>query len=155
MEDFMLPGEGEGDTHLASCVETILRKADRLSPSQVHDLMTILTHYSDDSDSFQYGADFDLKEEITAQIRAVRALRGKVLLPSGQLHPDIEPREAKEIITTGSTLISTLMKYHEQIVNMDRQQAVETAIIDTVKLLNQKYQEIFFDKMKENLERIK
>lgn len=91
-----------------------------------------------------YGADFDIASEINDQIRVVRALRSTIVDEDGSLKDGIAPREAKEMISAGSTMLASLMKFHEKVINQDRMRAVETATIDTIKTLPEQQQDDFF-----------
>lgn len=81
----------------------------------------------------EYGASFDLASEVEAQIAAVRAVRSTVMSPGGQILPGVSSREAKEVISSGSTLLTTLMKFHEKVVNMDRLRKLESAMLEVLR----------------------
>lgn len=95
-----------------------------------------------------YGAEFDLAEEVEQQIKAVRAIRANVFDSNGNLRSSVSSREAKEIISTGSTMLGTLMKYHEKVMNMERLRKLEQAVIEALMDAD----EAFKDKVMENLE---
>lgn len=101
-----------------------------------------------------YDASFSLLEEVQAQVIAVRAVRNQIIEPNGTIKPDISTREAKEVVSSGSTLLNTLMKFHPQIMNMDRQLKLETSIIEVLskegKGLKDKVMKLFEDKFEED-----
>lgn len=79
-----------------------------------------------------YGADFSMAEELQAQIAAVRAVRDRIMMRDGSLSTDISTREAKEVISSGSTLLGTLMKYHEKVMNMERLRLLEASVVEAL-----------------------
>jgi hypothetical protein len=79
-----------------------------------------------------YGADFDLADEVEQQIAAVRAIR-EFVMPGGRLAGGITSREAKEVVTSGASLLASLMKFHSGIVNMDRLRNLERAVVEVLK----------------------
>lgn len=104
----------------------------------------------------EYGADFDMIEEVNEQIKAVRALRSSVLDPvTGQVRDDKSSRDVKEIVSTSATLLTSLMKFHEKIINQDRMRALEQATIEVVKDLSPEAQEKFFTALEEKYAQIK
>lgn len=99
-----------------------------------------------------YGADFSLANELESQIRAVRAVRERVIDSRGQLQDDITTREAKEVIASGSTLLGTLMKYHEKVVNMERMRLLEQSVIEVLEEEDEEVKDRVLMKMEEKLE---
>jgi hypothetical protein len=79
-----------------------------------------------------YDANFSMADELRAQIMAVRAVRDRIMTVEGNLVADISTREAKEVISSGSTLVGTLMKYHEKVVNMERLRVLEQSVIEAL-----------------------
>lgn len=79
-----------------------------------------------------YNASFDLGDEVEQQIRAVRAIRAQVFDANGNMRSDISSREAKEVISTGSTMLATLMKYHEKVQNMERLRKLELSVMEAL-----------------------
>jgi len=80
-----------------------------------------------------YGADYDMKSEVENLITAARALKNSVMYPNGDIRPGITPREMKEVVTSTSSLISLLMKSHEQLMNFDRQRILEQSTVDVLR----------------------
>lgn len=101
-----------------------------------------------------YGADFDIREEINSQIGLVRMMRRNITTETGRLKTDTATRDIKEVIAAGTTLTTLLMKSHEQILNADRQRAIERAMNDAVKTLDKEAQDVFFNKLEELFELI-
>jgi hypothetical protein len=80
-----------------------------------------------------YGADYDLKSEVENLITAARALKNSVMYANGDIKPGITPREMKEVVTSTSSLISLLMKSHEQLMNFDRQRILEQSTVEVLR----------------------
>jgi hypothetical protein len=130
-------------------VELILRFPQLLTDDQLINLQAILGHYG--VDAVPYGADFNFKVEIEAQLAAVKALRAKVMGPGGLLLDGVSTREAKEVIGASSTLITTLMRHHEKIMNFERLRALEEAVKAAVQTLPEGAREAFFAEMERRL----
>jgi ABC-type amino acid transport substrate-binding protein len=79
-----------------------------------------------------YGADFDLAQEVGEQIKAVRAVRQQVMTADGSVAEGMTPRDMKEVVTSGTTLLGSLMKFHKEVINMDRLRKLEQAVIDVL-----------------------
>lgn len=103
----------------------------------------------------EYGAAFSLADEVNAQIRMVRALRATILDEDGAIIQGSSARDAKEVISSSSTLLTSLMKFHEKIINQDRMRLIEQATIEAIKTLPDEQQEKFFSYLSEKLEMIK
>lgn len=98
-----------------------------------------------------YDANFSLADEVQAQIQAVRAIRDRIMTPNGQLSKDITTREAKEVVSSGSTLLTSLMKFHEKVVNMERIRMLETSVIEALEEADQEIKSLVLTKMEEKL----
>jgi Mg2+ and Co2+ transporter CorA len=98
-----------------------------------------------------YDATFDLGDEVEQQIKAVRAIRAQVFDENGRMRTDISSREAKEVISTGSTMLATLMKYHEKIMNMDRLRKLELSVMEALAEESQELQERVLALLEEKL----
>lgn len=130
-------------------VELILRYPQLLTDEQLVNLQAILGHYG--VDAVPYGAEFNFKSEIESQLAAVKALRAKVMGPNGQLLEGVSTREAKEVIAASSTLITTLMRHHEKILNFERLRVLEEAVKAAVQTLPESAREAFFTEMEKRL----
>ena len=98
-----------------------------------------------------YDANFSMADELQSQIQAVRAVRERIMTRDGQLMSDITTREAKEVISSGSTLLGTLMKFHEKIQNMERLRLLETAVVEVLEETSEEVKEQVLVKMEEKL----
>lgn len=99
-----------------------------------------------------YGAEFDLAEEVEAQIRAVRSIRANVFDVNGNLKSSVTSREAKEIISTGSTMLGTLMKYHEKVMNMERLRKLEQSVVEALLEVDEDFKAKVMESLEKKLE---
>lgn len=114
-------------------------------------LQVIGRRYRMDVEAVAYDANFSLADEVQAQIQAVRAIRDRIMTPDGQLSQDITTREAKEVVSSGSTLLTSLMKFHEKVVNMERMRLLETSVIEALEEADQELKALVLAKMEEKL----
>ena len=145
--------QGISNSNLNTEVEMIAVNHHLLSQPQVNLLLKIMDPYIE-RDEVEYGADFDIKDEINSQIQLVRAMRRSVLNDGGGIKVDITTRDLKEVMAAGTTLTNLLMKSHEQILSADRQRAMEAALKKAVETLDKDTQAIFFDTLEALLEGI-
>ena len=137
-----------------AAVNLILSKPQKLTDTQKRDLACILRPYLEETGAdAEYGADFDVGEELNQQIAAVRKMRRMAMNPKDG--NEVSVRELKEIVTSGTSLLKTLLSVHEKVVNFDRLKAIEDATVATVKeQLSKRQQEQFFETLEEELARI-
>ena len=143
----------DGSVDFSVEVSFIASSPDSLTDEQVAILWTALQERVD-GDDVEYGADFDLGQEVEAQIGLVRAMRRSVITESGQVLPGVASRELKEVVSASTTLLSTLSKSHEKIMSFDRMRAIEHAAADAVRTLPHEQQQLFFQTLEEKLEAI-
>jgi len=117
--------------------DEILPEIDEDLADKVIEKLNFLGYFRSDSEDLVYDENFDLKVEIAAQISAVRAMRKTVLLSTGRVKEGVSPRELKEVVTSSSQLIATLMKYHEKLMTMDRYRAVEATTLEILQDLSE------------------
>ena len=149
LHDFMEP---PGDADLAADVQAIVLHPDSLTKEQATALRTVIEARFPSEP--EYGADFDFTEEISSQIRAVKAMRAAVLTESGQIKQGMGAKDIKEVVTASNTLLQTLLKTHDKILSYDRQRALEKATIGVVQSLDPDAQKLFFDRLEAELDRI-
>ena len=99
-----------------------------------------------------YDASFDLAGEMASQIQAVRAIRAHVFDERGSIKEGISSREAKEVISSGSTLLASLMKYHKDVMNMDRLRKLEQSVVEALKEVDPDLQEDVMQRLEERME---
>jgi hypothetical protein len=148
LRDFDLGGN---DVELDGYIDMIDTMSADLREDQVTRLFGVLAALG--GRTVEYGADFDLKEEVQAQIQAVRAMRDAVM-PNGVVRVGTPAREVKEVVTASSTLLTTLMKMHERVMSFDRSRAIEEAVTATIRGLPEDAQKVFFSQLEQNLSAI-
>lgn len=146
--------EEESPPDLSAEVATILMAPAELTEDQALALYAVLAPRFTDGD-FEYGADFDLAGEVGAQIRAVRAMRRLVMTDDGVVVPGTPAREVKETVTASNTLLNTLLKTHEKVLNFNRLRAIETATSAALEDLDESAKTVFFQRLEKELEGIK
>lgn len=101
-----------------------------------------------------YGADFSMAGELEAQISAVRAMRNRIMRMDGTLSKEISTREAKEVVGSMTSMMNTLMKHHEKVVNMERLRILESSVVDVLMEVDPEIKEMVLVKMEEKLANI-
>ena len=143
-------GITEADVELDGSIDTIEAYSDELSDEQISRLFILLHGRSGE---ITYNASFSIKEEMEQQINMVRKMRSAIL-PQGQVRPGPGSRELKEVVAASSTLLSLLMKVHPQVLSMDRQRSIESAVSETTRSLSQEDQQKFLALLESNLAEI-
>lgn len=116
--------------------EALKTRLEYLNPIDQRELKRLLTiELGEDGDDFDH--DFDLKEEINAQLRMLRTMRSRAE------RENISTRELKETLTASSSLITMLIKEQEKVVNIDRLRTVERAVVEAIKDQPHEVQEAF------------
>lgn len=116
--------------------EALKTRLEYLNPIDQRELKRLLTiELGEDGDDFDH--DFDLKEEINAQLRMLRTMRSRAE------RENISTRELKETLTASSSLITMLIKEQEKVVNIDRLRTVERAVVEAIKEQSHEVQEAF------------
>lgn len=119
-------------------VDLLSRK--QVPMKNVKQIVTALACYEIDGSDIpedSYDSTFDMEKEVTEVLRSVKLLRKSIMNPNGTaLRAGVTVGEAKDVISMSNTMINTLMKSHEKIVNMARYRAVEQATIDTLRELD-------------------
>ena len=139
------------DVKLGDYISAIEAYSHMLEPDQVNRLREIIGERV--TEKVVYDASFNLRDEVQAQIACVRALRESVL-PGGVVRAGLAAREIKEAVTASSTLLSTLMKTHKDILSLDRARCIEEAVSETIKTLSDEDRATFMKKLEENLSAI-
>lgn len=80
----------------------------------------------------EVGTDFDMKNELGMQLRMVNALRSKVITGTGQLKKEVSISEAKSVLDSCRQTGEVIRKNMESVVNLNRIQALEAAVLATV-----------------------
>ena len=136
------------EDELQDAITTLALHHRLLTDEQVQTIRSLLP------DTEEFDSEFDVKDEVTQQIRVIRALRASLMTPGGKLRSDISAKDMKEIIGPSTTLLNTLMKYQEKIISHDRQMAMERAVVEAMEGMSEEVKERFFSKLDELLESI-
>lgn len=120
-------------------IDQIKRK--QLPPKRLKELTSALamSYESEDAspDEADYDETFDMEKEVSEVLKTVKLLRKSILTASGRaIRAGVTVSEAKDVISMSNSMISTLMKSHEKIVNMARYRAVEQATVDVLRDLD-------------------
>lgn len=138
------------DVDIDEYISAIEVMSDHLTDEHVSRLFCLLQGRAQ---TVEYGASFDIKEEVQMQIMAVRAMRNAVM-PNGRVRPGLASREVKEVVTASSTLLNTLMKTHDKIMSLERQRAIEEAVTTSIQTLPEEQKKQFLATLAENLSTI-
>lgn len=117
-----------------------LLKRKQIPPKKLRELMIAISSTEeelDPDDDESYDETFDMEKEVAEVLRSVKILRKSILTASGRgLRTGVTVAEAKDVISMSNSMINTLMKSHEKIVNMARYRAVEQATVDVLRDLD-------------------
>lgn len=78
------------------------------------------------------GTDFDMRAELAMQQRMIHALRQTVMTGTGKLKKDVSIAEAKSVLDSCRNFGEMIRKNMESVVNLERIQALEAAVLATV-----------------------
>ena len=120
---------------LGELVKRVTQFKNEFTASQIqemYDALRPLLKKASDGAENMYGTDFSIADEINELLLTSRAMRRSVMTSSGDIQQDISTREVKEVLSSSTTLINSLMKSHEKVMSMERFRAVEAATIDTL-----------------------
>jgi hypothetical protein len=138
---------GEADVALDDHVSAIEAWSDEMSEEHISRLWAVLQNKAQE---VKYGPEFNMKEEVEMQLLAVHAMR-QFVLPGGKIRPGTPIREVKEVVTASSTLLSTLMKSHREVLSFERTRSMEEATLVAIRTLPEETQELFFSELKQSL----
>lgn len=93
--------------------------------------------------------DFDLHGEVVAQLKAVKALRQSVISDAGTLSGST--RDAKEALSSTTSLLTLLNKIQNDIYNQNRIRSIQKATIDVLKELDPALQTRFISLLETRL----
>lgn len=94
----------------------------------------------------------DIADEVRKQCALVRALRSKFLTPEGQLQNGIEVKDAQQAASAFNSFLTTYLRAEAQVNRFERLSHIEQAVIETVKRLPEKQQEVFFEDLEKKLQ---
>lgn len=122
----------ENDTNLMPMIEKleVAFQRETIKPEEVEALIQIIP-----GEYFQMaevGTDFDMKKELSMQLVMVNALRSKVMTVTGTLDKRVSISEAKSVLDSCRQTGEVIRKNMESVVNLNRIQALEAAVLATV-----------------------
>lgn len=136
------PGFTPADLQAFNCIVNLLKKR-QLPQKKLRELMSAIGAYEEDSyggedgDDDDYDETFDMEKEVAEVLRTVKILRRTILSPNKRaLKAGVTVGDAKDVLSMSNSMIATLMKSHEKIMNMARYRAVEQATVDILRELD-------------------
>ena len=108
-----------------------------------HDLLPSLADAVSVVAPDNFDEEFDLREELSTQLKMVRAVRNSILNSAGQIREDTTVSEVKSVLDASMKLAQMLTKANKEIVNIERIQAVEAAFLETIADLDEARQKEF------------
>jgi hypothetical protein len=120
--------------NLDELIDFLITRKQFLRPEQLQRLQIAFPAPNDPTPPpvTRFGSEFDLLEEIQTQINAVQILRDRVI-QDGELAEGVSVRDAKEALSAATSLITTLNKVYQEIVNANRLRQVELATVEVIK----------------------
>jgi hypothetical protein len=109
--------------------EFLIRRKSFL-PNDVRQLLQ--THFSESSHGIDGKEDFDLHQEIIDQMKAAKRLRLKALPENMDPKDKLNIRDAKEALSSSTTLLKTLTMTLEKIYNIDRVRHLQQTLVETL-----------------------
>lgn len=98
------------------------------------------------------GLDFDLLEEVKEQLKVIRLMRAATVDTSRGTIESV--KEAKEVVSSSTSLLSLLTKLYGDIYNMSRLRAIELATVETIKEQGEEVYGSFLEKLHRHLEAV-
>lgn len=141
--------------NLDELIDFLVTRKPFLRPEQIHRIQgafSVPVELPSAPQQERLSAEFDFLAEVQTQINAVQILRNRVI-DNDQLADGVSVRDAKEALSAATSLITTLNKVYQDIVNANRLRQVEMAVIDTVKKFPEVHKE-FLALLKSRLESV-
>lgn len=136
----------ENGINLDELIDAVLEFKKFMTPAQ---MTRIRNGFGTAESTLSFGADFDLLKEVQEQISAARALRREHISNGAVL---TTAKEAQSALQATTGLIKLLVDLQKDVINLARQQAVEAATVDTLKVLSPEAVEKYRQLMEERLE---
>lgn len=141
---------GSHEDDLDEACSTVAMFADELSAEQANKVYLALRQYHTLSLG-NYGADFDISQEIGEQLAIAKAMRARLLDEEGRLNERFSAREAKEVMSACSTLIGVLMKSQQELLSFRRVLMVENATKRALDTLPREAQDAYLQELERQL----
>lgn len=95
---------------------------------------------------------FSIREELSTQMALVKGLRTTIFDSRGNLRPDYDLDDAKQVLTASKDLIKIIHTSQKDLVNQERIQAIELAFTDAIMEFPEEQREMYLEKLKLYLE---
>lgn len=141
---------GSHEDDLDEACSTVAMFADELTAEQANKVYLALRQYHTLSLG-NYGADFDISQEIGEQLAIAKAMRARLLDEEGRLNERFSAREAKEVMSACSTLIGVLMKSQQELLSFRRVLMVENATKRALDTLPREAQDAYLQELERQL----
>lgn len=142
------------DSALGTAFSTV-KKAIKDGAVPDYELRKMLDVLPNQTEGQQFDANFDLSQEITSQLQALKAIRDKIFSSDGRIKDGQTVRDAKDFMASSAQLLQVLQKSRAELINTERLQAVEEATIEAIRGLDDEVINEFLNILGEKLERIK
>ena len=142
--------DGSHEDELDEACSVITLFADELSAEQANRVYLALRQHHTLSLG-NYGADFDVSQEIGEQLAIAKAMRARLLDEEGRLNERFSAREAKEVMSACSTLIGVLMKSQQELLSFRRVLMVENATKRALDTLPREAQDAYLHELERQL----
>lgn len=142
--------DGSHENELDEACSVITLFADELSAEQANKVYLALRQHHTLSLG-NYGADFDVSQEIGEQLAIAKAMRARLLDEEGRLNERFSAREAKEVMSACSTLIGVLMKSQQELLSFRRVLMVENATKRALDTLPREAQDAYLHELERQL----
>lgn len=131
-------------------LEEALRRQE-LPREQLQDLANLIP--TELFDIAPIDANFDMKQELAEQQALVKSMRLNIMNPGGQgLKSSVSISEAKSVLDACNRFAETIRKNLESYVNLERIQALESALLETVSGYPEDFKREFTKNLKKALE---
>ncbi|EOV8094021.1 hypothetical protein ACOKWN_003793 [Vibrio parahaemolyticus] len=90
---------------------------------------------------------FSIREELSTQMTLVRGLRKSIFDSKGNLRPDYDLDDAKQVLTASKDLIKVIQGSQKELVNQERIQAIELAFTDAIMEFPEDKREFYLEKL--------
>ncbi|ELA6946681.1 hypothetical protein RBG11_004284 [Vibrio parahaemolyticus] len=90
---------------------------------------------------------FSIREELSTQMTLVRGLRKNIFDSKGNLRPDYDLDDAKQVLTASKDLIKVIQGSQKELVNQERIQAIELAFTDAIMEFPEDKREFYLEKL--------
>jgi len=90
---------------------------------------------------------FSIREELSTQMALVKGLRTTIFDSRGNLRPDYDLDDAKQVLTASKDLIKIIQTSQKELVNQERIQAIELAFTDAIMEFPEAEREVYLEKL--------